>query len=313
MIFKILFITLLLSSFSFASFQKVSIGEVDNHYKNKISEHELRNILKEIELFLESKLGTNVFDYAKYYGKKINLVYIPPSKQERRILSHVKKLKEKEKQVKRMQNLFPNKQNDIKKLKKMFVQQNNLLNKRVISLNDYVRTINKNKNISRTEYKKVQSYIKKQKAKLFEEQRELKKEKSYVKSVVRKHNKNVRIFNNLIREHNRLNNELSVMARSFKKIKGMTFGIKEIRLKTFYKDGQRVKEKSIKSNMNKIDIYGFDSLKELKTILTHEILHLVGIPHINKKNALMNPIVQKNQIENMNLTYWDIQNFEENF
>ena len=45
--------------------------------------------------------------------------------------------------------------------------------------------------------------------------------------------------------------------------------------------------------MNKIEIYGFDNKQELKVILAHEIAHLVGIPHINVKDALMNPILQK--------------------
>lgn len=313
MFFKLIILTSFIISFSHASFQKVSIGEIDNHYKNKISEYELRNIINEIEYFLESKLGTNVFDYGEFYGKKINLVYVPPSKLEKRIYSHLKKLKEKEKRIIKIQKSFPKKQKDIKKLKNLFVKQNNILDKRVKSLNDYVRIVNKKKSISRNEYNKVQSYIKKQKTKLQNELQKLKKEESYVKGIVGKHNKNVFLYNNLIREHHRLNSEVEVMSRSFKKVKGMTFGITEIKLKTFYKNGKKVKEKSTKNSMNKIDIYGFDSFEELKTILAHEILHLVGIPHINKKDALMNPIIQKNQIDNFSLTQDDILNFNDHF
>lgn len=47
--------------------------------------------------------------------------------------------------------------------------------------------------------------------------------------------------------------------------------------------------------------------------MAHEIGHLVGVPHIDAKNALMNPILQDNQIENLSLTQEDIRNFKENF
>ena len=65
--------------------------------------------------------------------------------------------------------------------------------------------------------------------------------------------------------------------------------------------------------MNKIEIYSFDSKEQLKVILAHEIAHLVGIPHINVKNALMNPILQDNQVKNLELTFDDIRAFEMNF
>ena len=64
--------------------------------------------------------------------------------------------------------------------------------------------------------------------------------------------------------------------------------------------------------MNKIEIYGFDNLKQLKVVLAHEIAHLVGIPHIEVKNALMNPLLDKNQDE-LVLSSEDILNFKENF
>ena len=312
MIFRMLFIIIFLFNFSFASFQKVTIGTIDASYKNKISKHELENIIKEIEYFLESKLNTNIIEYSKE-GKSINLVYVPASKLEKHILNNINKLKEKEIQIKKIENSFPKKQKDIKKLKKMFVERNNLQNIRTNQLNDYIGTVNKKKSVSENEYKRIQRYVKQQKSKLHKELKKLKREKSYIKSVVNKYNKKVNLYNSLIRNHNRLNSEIEVMSRSFKKVKGMTFGTKEIRLKTYYKDGKKVKEKSVKSNMNKIDIYGFDSLKELKTILAHEILHLVGIPHINKRNALMNPIIQKNQLEKLSLTKGDIKNFKNHF
>lgn len=312
MIFKILITCIILFNVSFASFEKVRIGKIDSYYKNKISEQELRNVISEVEYLLESQLNTNIFDYSAT-GKSINLVYVPASRLENRIKDYLQRLKSKEKEITRLHKSFPKKQKNVDKLKNMFVQQNNLLNKRVKNLNDYVRTANKKKRISRNEYTDLQRYVKREKRKLEIEIKKLKKEEKYIKTKVSNFNRSVYSYNNLILEHKRLNTQLEVMSRGFKKVKGMTFGIKEIRLKTFYKDGKKVKVKSVKNSMNKIDIYGFETIDELKTILAHEILHLVGIPHINTKNALMHPILQKNQIKQINLTKEDILNFNKNF
>jgi hypothetical protein len=312
MILKIVFVTILLCNFSFASFQKLRIGHIDSYYKNKISKYELRNLIDEVEYILESKLDINVFDYTSS-GKPINLVYVTPSRLEKRISSYLNKLNEKEKEIKRLTKSFPKEQVKIKKLKKMFSEQNNLLNKRVKLLNDYVLTVNKKKRMSKIEYNDLKRYVKREKSKLQVEITKLKKEESYIKRVVNSFNNKMSTYNNLILEHKRLNAQLEVMSRGFKKVKGMTFGIKEIRFKTFYKDGKKVKERSVKNIMNKIDIYGFKNIDELKTILAHEILHLVGIPHINVKNALMHPVLQKKQLEEVNLTEEDISNFNENF
>lgn len=312
MFYKYILTILIFTSLSFASFQNVKIGRIDSYYKNKISKEELKTIIEEIEIFFESKLNINVFDYSAT-GKSINLVYVPASKLENRILDYVQKLKLKEKEITNLHKSFPMKQKNIDKLKNMFVQQNNLLNKRVKSLNDYVRTVNKKKKISKNEYNDVQRYVKKEKRKLEVGIKKLRKEEQSIKKRVSSFNKSVYSYNNLILVHKRLNSQLEVMSRGFKKVKGMTFGIKEIRLKTFYKNGKKVKEKSVKNSMNKIDIYGFETKGELKAILAHEILHLVGIPHINIKNSLMHPVLQKNQIKQINLPKADILNFKKYF
>ena len=93
-----------------------------------------------------------------------------------------------------------------------------------------------------------------------------------------------------------MSNELESMNRSFKKVKGKTFAQKKVTLKTYYKDGKKVEERDVEKTMNKIEIYGFDNLAELKVIIAHEIGHLVGLPHIQVEHALMNPILQKKQM-----------------
>ena len=63
MINKIIFLTLFLFSFLNAAIQEVRIGTVDDYYTNKITKKELRQVLDEIEIQLESQLGFDVFNY----------------------------------------------------------------------------------------------------------------------------------------------------------------------------------------------------------------------------------------------------------
>jgi predicted Zn-dependent protease len=113
----------------------------------------------------------------------------------------------------------------------------------------------------------------------------------------------------MVRQYTRLARKIEVMARGSKEVRGAAIGYIETTFKTFYKDGKVHKEKSTKSTMDKIEIYGFDSLDELKAVLAHEIAHLLGVGHVNAKGALMNPTLQKNQIQKLKLTPADIKAF----
>ena len=83
---------------SFATFQEVRIGTIDEYYKSKISKEEMRKIIDEIEYVFENKLNMNIFDYSQN-GKEINIVYLPPSKTEKIIETKKKVLKEKKDKI----------------------------------------------------------------------------------------------------------------------------------------------------------------------------------------------------------------------
>ena len=309
---KIIFPILILSSLTHASFEKIKIGKIDNFYKNKINHQEVRNILDEIEHTFESQLDMNIFDYSKD-GKVIDILYIPPSKLEKRIDRKIEKLKLKKTKIEKIQDSLPSKLESINKEKGFVKQERLILNKKIETLNDYVKEVNKQKNFSKQEYTKVKAYIKEQQTKIKTYTNTFKKNQRKVQSKVNSYNQKVNLQNALIRDFKRLNTELERMNRSFRKVKGNAIGLKQVTSKVFYKDGKRVKEKTVKNIMNKIEIYGFESKNELKAIIAHEIAHLVGIPHIDDKDALMNPILQKNQINQLSLTQSDILNFKKNF
>lgn len=312
MFIKNLLIILFFFNYSFSSFQEIRIGKIDSYYKDKINKYELRNIIDDIEYRLESQLNEDIFDYSEN-GKSIDLIYLPASKLENRINKQIKRIKNKQEKIHNLQKDFSKRDKELDVLKNKFEKRNANNNKKIKIFNNYVKKINQKKNLSSSEYKKEKNYIEKEKSKINKEAKNLKKERKILKKAINTYNQKLHSYNNLIREFNSLNNEFERLNRSFKKVKGMTFGQKEIRLKTFYKNGKKLQEKSVNSSMDKIEIYGFDSLEELKAILAHEILHLVGIPHINKENSLMHPILQKKQLKNINLTNEDIINFKKHF
>lgn len=308
----ILALLIFLSSLN-AAFQEVRIGKIDSFYGDKLSHEDLRLIIEEIEDTFESQLNVNVFDYSAS-GKTIDILYVPASKLERRIKSKIDRLNNKQKKIDNIQDSFPNKQEKIDILTSEIKYTNSVLNDKIIEFNNYVKEINERKNINQEEFSKTQKHVKSQKKKLDREIRSLKSDKNKLKKLVSRYNQSIRSYNNQIREYSRLNKEIESMSRSFRKIKGKTFGVTETIFKTYYKNGKKLKEESVTtSSMNKIEIYGFNSIDELKAVLAHEIAHLVGLPHIESQDALMNPILQKNQIKELYLTDEDIQNFHDHF
>lgn len=312
MIYKTIFSLLTLITFSFASFQEVRIGKIHDYYKDKISEQQLRAIIDEIEHTFESQLNMNIFDYS-LNGKPIDILFETPSKLEEKIQKKMEKLNSKLEKIEELKIQFPKMKEELNSSQNSYNEQISILNKKVEELNEYVRNINKKANLSKDEYSKAQNYINIEKSKI---DIESKKQKNLHRDLIKQfnsYNQKIFSFNNLVNDSNRISNEIESMNRNVKKIKGKTIGEENITIKTYYKDGKLVKEKTNSISMNKIEIYGFDNLKQLKVVLAHEIAHLVGIPHIEAKNALMNPILPKTQEEKLVLTAEDILNFKENF
>lgn len=312
MIFRNLFFSLFLYTFSFASFEEVKIGKIDEFYKDKITQDELIFMIKEIETLFETKLQTNIFDYSTN-GKPIDILYVSSSKLENDIARKIDNLNEKKNKIEELKSFFPPKKEEISQKQLILNEHISITNQKIEDLNSYVREINSKKTVSKDEYIKIQNYIKLKKDEINKELNKKITLQNDLTIALNSHNQKVIIYNNLINDINRLSNEIESMGRNVKKINGRTFGLQEITLKTYFKDGQEIQEKSIKNSMNKIEIYGFDSKEQLKVVLAHEIAHLVGIPHLEVKDALMNPILQENQIKELTLTKDDIENFRKNF
>jgi hypothetical protein len=309
--YKIIFLLFLSFSSLFASFQEVKIGKIDDFYKDKLSEQQLKIIIDEIEHTFESQLNMNIFGYSQN-GKPIDIIFETPSKLEEKIKEKMEKFTLKLEKIEELKTQFPKIKEEMTIFQNTYNEQSFILNKKIEELNEYVRNINKKTNLSKNEYLEAQNYINIEKSEIDIEGKKQKKSHKDLTKLFNSYNQKVFSFNNLINDSNRISNEIESMSRNFKKTKGKVFAEENTTIKTYYKDGQLVKEKSSIISRNKIEIYGFDNLKQLKVVLAHEIAHLVGIPHIEVKNALMNPLLDKNQDE-LVLSSEDILNFKENF
>jgi len=310
--YKTLLLCFFLFNFSYASFQEVRIGKIDAYYENKITKDDLRRIIDEIEEIFESQLDMDIFDYSQN-GKTIDILYIPASKMEQRINKKVKKLHIKRKRIEKLRRDFSNKEKEIDAFKKEIDAKNIVLNQKVKQYNNYIKEQNRNKVKTKKEFDLIQKEAKSRQSILNIAIKKYKKDQQSFRRLVLSYNNKGFSYNNSIREFMRLKKEVETLSRSFRKIKGVTIEAQEITLKTYIKNGQRIKERSVNNIMNKIEIYGFESREELKAILAHEIGHLVGIPHINVKGALMNPLLQESQKDELHLIPEDITNFNEYF
>lgn len=312
MIMKKLLLSFLFVSFSCASYEKVTIGKIDDYYKDKITKKELEQIIKEIEYIFESTLKKNIFDYSND-GKPIDILYVPNTQLEDKISKKLELIKKKKEKIEELQEYFPSKEREIEVSQDDLNGQIKVINQKVEDLNSYIKDVNSRKNVTKEEYSKIEEYVKNEKYEINNYLKE--KDKSYqnLQNILSSYNQKVVTFNNLVRESNSLIKELESLGRDIKTVNGRTFGMKETVLKTYYKDGKEVKESITTNSMNKIEIYNFDSLEHLKIILAHEIAHLVGVPHIDDEGALMNPILQENQKNRLHLTSEDIENFRKNF
>lgn len=308
-IFLFLFISL---NISFASYEQVRIGKIDSYYKNKISDQELLFLLKEIENLFESELKTNVFDYSEN-GKPIDILHVSNKQLEENLSKKIEKLDNKKEKLLQLQDSFLLKKDEINQLQESLNSQTKILNNKIEALNNYIKELNNKKSLPKNEYNSVKDYLRSEEEKINQERKIQKDIQSDLTKTVNNYKRKFFIYNSLINESNILIKEIESINVGMRIINGRTFGFQETTLKTSYINNKEVKEKSIKNSMTKIEIYGFDSIEHLKIILAHEIAHLLGVPHINVKGALMNPILQEEQKEKLFLTLEDIENFRNNF
>ncbi len=303
---KNLFLLITLVNLSYAQFQKVSIGHIDEHYRDVLSKEKLYEIIKEIEDTFESQLGMNVFDYS-IDGKPIDVIYMPPSKKKKKLLQNLKNMELFKDDMNALSiNIDLNKKS-LNSSKKLLNNEYKELNQFINKLNEYILKVNKSSNqISKSEYEKVKKYVSNEQKKISSKTMRLEQKKKKLNIKIATLKNEIRKYNLLVSRYNRLQRSSEQLSKSTTEVKGITKSKTKI---TYLEDGDSIKKKSSEIYMEKIEIYDFEDLALLKVILAHEIGHLVGVEHINTVGALMNPYIQKEQLKDLLLTKDDVKVF----
>lgn len=297
-------------SFLVAEYQKVKVGSIDPRYT--ISKEQLKDLILKIESQLEEQLQMNIFDYG-YDGKPIDLIYMGASKKQKKIEVSIKELQRKLIRIERLQQSLQKKQSTLLEKEKTLLKSKKVLDHKINLLNSEIESFNE-------ELKKTNKNLSAKKEMLQEKQRKLQVQTNRWEQSNRNYEVLLNAYNQLvinyrfeIKRYNRLQRKLELLAKNTPTVQGITKGYKKVIYKTFEKNGNLFTNKEEQTVMEKIEIYGYETLAHLKAILAHELLHLVGAEHINIKGALMNPLLQKEQIANLKLSEHDIKAVKSSF
>lgn len=325
---KTLLLSLLFSSFLFAKFQTVYIGTIDREYQDKLSQERIYTTLMQIQAQFKTQLGYDVFAYAQD-GKPINIVYLKPSAKKSKITKYKQKIASLKEEMERLELQREKEQISLKQQQEEHKQQQEKLNEkysqynnRVNALNNYIKDISeKNKQgLKKVEYERVEVYISSEQGKIKEESDDLDITKqqsnenfSSLKQKTADYNQLVEKYNQLVKKCNRIIRDSEEITKNFIEVKGNTKSQVITTYTTTHKNGKKSVSKSQKTSMNKIEIYDFETLAKFKAVLAHELGHLVGVEHVGEKGALMNPLLQDEQVDTLLLTPWDIEGFNKAF
>lgn len=309
---KIIVFIFIFFTLAYSSYEQVKIGKIDNYYGDKITKHELITMIKEIEDIFESQLGFNVFDYSED-GKPIDLLYLPPSKKRYQLDKTVKESQMKKKRIEILQMQIVNKQERLIKDQSVLQDEYDLLNKDINQFNSYIQKLQEKKLTSKFEYEEIKKDVNLKQKKLNGKKDRFNQKKTKYNSLVSSYNQLTSRYNTLVSQYNRAQRKIETLSRSIQEVKGVAKGYTQTILETYKKNGKTYSKTEVKNYMEKIELYDFESKAQLKATLAHELAHLIGVGHIHVQGALMNPLLQDNQIKNLYLTPEDIKEFEKSF
>jgi len=297
-----------------AQYQQVKIGEISNKYKDQLSQKQLYNLIQEIKAQFDRQLGYSVFEYSQN-GLPIDIVYVNESQKRKILTRYQEEMVSIQKQIELLDLQIADKRTPLNQNEKPLNDEANRLNQSIANLNSYIAKTNSTvSSLSKEQYQAIKQNV-------ATEQSNIEKAKKIFDEKRTRHNRDLREFNRMISRHNSLigkYNSLVIriesLSESIVEVKGKAIGENITKVKTYSQAGQKIVQEENYSKMEKIEIYGFDgNMNQLKAVLAHEIGHLVGVNHIEKKGALMNPILQSNQIAKMTLTQDDIKAFNNVF
>lgn len=297
-----------------AQYQQVKIGEISSKYKDSLSQKQLQNLIQEIKNQFDRQLGYSVFEYSEQ-GLPINILFVNESQKRKILKRYEEDIVSIQKNIELLDIQITNEKSVLNQNQEILNNEADVLNKAISDLNNYVAKTNSNvSTLSKEQYESNKQKITTEQSKLEQARKRFNDKQARHNRDLRELNRLISKHNSLIRQHNSLVIRIESLSDSILEVKGKAIGKNITTVKTYQQNGKQIVQKENYSEMEKIEIYGFDgNMNQLKAVLAHEIAHLVGINHIEKKGALMNPILQSNQIEKMALTQDDIKAFNQVF
>ena len=297
-----------------AQFQQVRIGEISSKYKDSLSQKQLYNLIQEIKQQFDRQLGYSVFEYSPN-GLPINILFANESQRKKLLKRYEEELNSTQKQIEQLDIQIADERSYFDKKTQTLKGESERLNRSIADLNSYIAKTNPTvSSLSKEQYQTVKQNVDLQQSNIETAKKIFEEKRAHYNRDAREFNRMISRHNSLIRQHNSLVVRMESLSDSIPEVKGKTIGKNITTVKTYTLDGKKVVQQENYNQMEKIEIYGFDgNVNQLKAVLAHEIAHLVGINHIDKKGALMNPILQSNQIEKLELTPDDIKAFNQVF
>ncbi len=311
---KYLFLIFILSSVAMAQYQQVKIGQISDKYKDQLSQKQLYNLIQEIKKQFENQLGYSVFEYSKS-GLPIDVLYVNESQKRKILKRYEEQMVSIQKQIEQLDTVIADEKSFLNQNDEPLNDEAKRLNKSVEDLNNYIAKTNPTiSSISKEQYQAIKQKVAIQQSNIENAKKIFDEKRTRHNRDLRELNRMISRHNALIRKYNSLVVRIESLSESIVEVKGKAIGKNITKVKTYSQAGKKIVQQESYSEMEKIEIYGFDgNMNQLKAILAHEIAHLVGINHIEKKGALMNPILQSNQINKMELTQDDIKAFNNVF
>lgn len=256
------------------------IADIDSQYD--LSEQKLKAVMQEVETLWESALDRDLLNYNSQGSVDIHIIYSNEqqhSEKEQKLSQRIEQLNQQistlENEYQRLSKSYESKQEDLENISLRY-------KKAVGEYNNTVKKWNKRGGIP----KDKKPIIEEKQQRLDQLRADVQRVKENTELVRRQVNARSERLNSLVDHQNTI---INMYNRRFAEARK-------------FDQGRYVK----KGNRERINIYQFSNLAELKTVLAHEAGHAMGLEHVEDPASVMHALMSEQNIFDLSLTDADI-------
>jgi len=256
------------------------LGDIDSRFD--ITKDQLTKVMKEVETLWGTALDRQLLDYKKDGKVAIHLIYSEDQKRTEAEQALAKRIQNQKKYIKVLENEY-------KDLKSRFEAKHNEYQKMTTTYNKKAKAYYQLK--SKWKGKGITSQLYSRLEKIEKEVKDLRSEiqrkEENLELLRQQTNAKSRQLNTLIDQQNEL---VTRYNRRFGEAKKFNQG-------RYIKNGDE----------ERINIFQFSNLAQLKVVLAHEAGHALGLDHVENPKSIMHSIMEKQDIFNLSLTDEDVE------